>query len=157
MFGYVNKIVANWKSWRKSWLSDNKVCYVDALASEFGMRNGEAVDRINRLMEMEQVSVVNHIESWRTNGKTGNKLQNILPLLHQLIVYFRWLNTRLISFRNSLTKFSQMIKGRIKNSESVRALVRLYHLPLDIDRSFLMGVRKTLETSLTFPGQFRLL
>ena len=33
---------------------ENKVCYVDALASEFGMRNGEAVDRINRLMEMEQ-------------------------------------------------------------------------------------------------------
>jgi len=40
------------------YIKANKVCYVDALASEFGMRNAEAVDRINRLMEMEQLTGV---------------------------------------------------------------------------------------------------
>jgi len=33
------------------YIKENKVCYVDALASEFGLRNPDAVKRINSLME----------------------------------------------------------------------------------------------------------
>jgi len=34
-----------------AYIKDNKVCYIDAIASEFGLRNVEAVNRINALME----------------------------------------------------------------------------------------------------------
>merc|ERR1712176_407156 len=40
------------------YVKEHKVCYVDALASEFGLRNAEAVERINRLMEIEQLTGV---------------------------------------------------------------------------------------------------
>ena len=40
------------------YIKENKVCYVDALGSEFGLRNSEAVDRINQLMEQGQLTGV---------------------------------------------------------------------------------------------------
>jgi len=40
------------------YIKENKVCYVDALASEFGLRNTDAVERINRLMEQGDLTGV---------------------------------------------------------------------------------------------------
>jgi len=40
------------------YIKENKVCYVDALASEFGLRNPDAVKRINDLMESGELTGV---------------------------------------------------------------------------------------------------
>ena len=41
-----------------AYVKEQKVCFVDALASEFGLRNVEAVDRINSLMESGELTGV---------------------------------------------------------------------------------------------------
>merc|ERR1719391_1803874 len=65
------------------YIKENKVCYVDALASEFGLRNPDAVKRINSLMESGDLT-----------GVLDDRGKFIYITMDELSSVAKWINSK---------------------------------------------------------------